>query len=556
MKTKNCLTAGASVLALAAMASFAAGASAHEVYLPYHWGTPAPKPVTLQAHPELPPYVAPKKAKSGTWTDVSGDPFSGQGGWSPLQLTDGSVIIKQSFTGTAATWYKLAPDKKGNYTTGTWTKIASMPAGYSPDFYAAQVLTNGNVLIEGGEYNDQCGGGCWTNKGAIYDPVANAWTSVTPPTGWGSIGDSESVILPDGTYMLADCCFFGTGQQVLATVSGTTVKWATPTKTWACTKNASNYPCMDEEGFTSLPGGDIFLVDVWDYTSTSDEYWMYDTKGATWSQPGSTPDRLSDTSHFELGATPLTPLGGKQGTIIQLTGNTATQSAPSDVYNVTTGKWTTGPTLKVGSTTYVMADAPAAVLPDGNVLVEAGPGYGITPAAFWEFKTSKTGAVTAAQVNSPKTASQSSNFTGNLLPLPTGQVLWDNSQSSTEVAVYTPKGKPQAAWLPVVSSVSSTLTVGSTANAISGTNFNGFSLGGYYGDDAQAATNYPLVRITNTSTGDICFGRSYNFSTMGVYTTGTTNAEFDIPSSCETGASTLQVIVNGIASTGVSVTLS
>jgi hypothetical protein len=554
MKTKNCLTGGASILAMAAMASFATGASAHEIYLPYHPGQPVPKPITLQVQPSQHPFLAPKKSKSGTWTDVSGDPFTGEGGWGPLQLTDGSVIIKHAFTGTAATWYKLSPDKKGNYTTGTWTQIASMPAGYQPDFYAAQVLTNGEVLIEGGEYNG--GSGDWTNKGAIYDPVKNTWTSVTAPTGWNSIGDSEALILPDGTYMLADCCFFGTGQQVLATVSGSTVNWAKPTDTWACTKNETNYPCMDEEGLTPLPNGDVFLVDVWDYTNTSDEYWIYDTSTAAWSQPGSTPDRLSDTSYFELGAGVLTPQGGKQGTIIQLTANTATQNAPSDVYNVTTGKWSTGPITKVSSTTYVMADSPAAVLPDGNVLAEAGPGYASSPAAFWEFKTSKKGKVTAAQVNSPKTASSSSNFTGNLLPLPTGQVLWDDSQSSTEVAVYTPQGKPKKAWLPVVSSVSNSLTVGSTANAISGINFNGFSLGGYYGDDAQAATNFPLVRITNTSTGDVCFGRSYNFSTMGVYTTGTTNAVFDIPSTCETGASTLQVIVNGIASTAVSVTLS
>jgi hypothetical protein len=554
MKINTYLTTGVSALAIAAVAAFATGASAHEVYLPYHFGQKAPNPITLPVHPNQKQYIAPKKAKSGTWTDVSGDPFTGEGGWGPLQLTDGSVIIKHAFTGSTATWYKLAPDTKGNYTTGTWTQIASMPSGYQPDFYASQVLTNGNVLIEGGEYNG--GNGDWTNKGAIYDPVANKWTSVTPPSGWGSIGDSEAVILPDGTYMLADCCFFGTGQQVLATVSGTTVNWAKPTNTWACTKVNSDYPCMDEEGLDSLPGGDVFLVDVWDYTSTSDEYWIYDTSTGSWSQPGSTPDRLSDSSHFELGAGPMTPLGSKQGTIIQLTGNTATQTAPSDIYNVATGKWTTGPILKVSGTTYVMADSPAATLPDGNVLVEAGPGYGDTPAHFWEFKTSKTGAVTATQVNDTKTSPNSSNFTGNLLPLPTGQVLWDDSQSSTEVAVYSPKGKPKAAWLPVVSSVQSTLTVGSTGNAISGTNFNGFDLGGAYGDDAQAATNYPLVRITNTGTSDVCYARSYNFSTMGVWTTGTTNATFDIPATCETGASTLQVIVNGIASKGVSVTLS
>jgi hypothetical protein len=69
------------------------------------------------------------------------------------------------------------------------------------------------------------------------------------------------------------------------------------------------------------------------------------------------------------------------------------------------------------------------------------------------------------------------------------------------------------------------------------------------------STNYPLVRITNNATGDVCFARSYNFSTMGVWTTGATNAAFDIPQGCEAGASTLQVVVNGLASAGVAVTL-
>jgi hypothetical protein len=312
---------------------------------------------------------------------------------------------------------------------------------------------------------------------------------------------------------------------------------------------------MDEEGFTSLPSGNIFLADVWDYTSTSDEYWIYNTSTGAWSQPGSTPDRLSDTNYFELGSAPLTPLYGSQGTIIQFTANTTTSNAPNDIYDVASGTWTTGPIMKVSNTTYVSADAPSATLPDGNVLAEAGPGYASTPAAFFEWTISNTGSVSATQVNSTNKASSSSDFTGNLIDLPTGQVLWDDSQSSTEVSVYTPQGSPNASWLPVVSSVSSTLNTGSTGNAISGTNFNGFDLGGQYGDDAQAATNFPLVRITNNTSGDVCFARSYNFSTMGVWTTGTTNATFDVPTTCQTGASTLQVVVNGIASTGVNVTL-
>ena len=222
--------------------------------------------------------------------------------------------------------------------------------------------------------------------------------------------------------------------------------------------------------------------------------------------------------------------------------------------------------LKVSSTIYSCADAPAAILPDGNVLVMASPGFGNTPSHFWEladggpaFGNLSTGnGLSTLQVNDPSSAPYVSAYEGRMLELPTGQILWSNDGQSghAQFATYTPKGSANSSWLPVVSSVSSTLTVGSSGNPISGTNFNGFSLGASYGDDAQMSTNWPIVAITNNSSGDVCYARSYGFSTMGVWTTGTTNAEFDIPSGCETGASTLTVVVNGIASAGVSVTLS
>jgi hypothetical protein len=549
MKIKRYLTRSVSIAAMTAAASVATGASAHLVYLPYHRGATPPAPIMLPVGSHQAPYVAPRKSISGKWTDVGNDPFTGEGGWGPLLMTDGSVIIKHAFTGSTATWYRLTPDTKGNYTTGTWKQTGAFPSGYQPDFYASQVLPNGDVTIEGGEYNG--GSAVWSNKGAAYDPVADKWTAVTAPSGWNSIGDSESLILPDGSYLLADCCFFGTGQSVTATFSGTSVTWATPIKTWSC---GSSNPCMDEEGLTPLPNGNVLLVDVWDHTSSSDEVWTYDTSANTWSETGNTKDYLSTTNAYELGAAPETPLGPAGGTIIQLTANRS--PGVSDVYSIANGTWSSGPVLKVGTTVYDFEDAPAATLPDGNVLVFAAPGDGGSPAHFWELKVTSTGTVKATQVNDTTHSASGTDFTANLLPLPSGQILWDDSQSNTEVAVYTPKGHAKAAWLPVVSSVNSTLSVGSTGNAISGTNFNGFDLGGAYGDDSQQATNYPIVRITNTASGDVCYARSYNFSTMGVWTTGTTNAVFDIPSSCATGASTLQVIVNGIASTGTSVTLS
>jgi hypothetical protein len=230
----------------------------------------------------------------------------------------------------------------------------------------------------------------------------------------------------------------------------------------------------------------------------------------------------------------------------------------NNIFDASTGAWSVAPSFPViEGARYDCADAPAALLPDGNAIVQASPSVFEKPSHFFEFSMDKKGNTRLVQVNDPGSAPHISSYEGRFLELPTGQLLWDNDGQThhPEVATYTPKGAPEKSWLPVVSGVASTLTIGSTGNAISGTNFNGFSQGATYGDDAQMSTNYPLVRITNASSGDVCFGRSYDFSTMGVWTTGSTNAVFDIPSTCEAGASTLQVVVNGLASAGVPVTL-
>jgi hypothetical protein len=539
MKMRSSVAMGASLLAIAAITSLATGASARQIYYPHRHGITPPDPNTPIFHvgPYEAPFVAPHNARSGTWKDVANLPtFSQYGPWEPQLLTDGTVLVLAAGT---QQWYKLTPNRKGRYTHGKWSAIAPMPSGDCPLYFAAQILPDGRMIENGGEYN-LCGSGEST-AGALYDPVGNSWTSVPPPSGWSEIGDADSIILPNGTYMLAECC---TSNEALATISGTTVTW----------KAQSGYGSNSEEGWSPLPGGNIITVDVWNKGTNYDDVEIYDTAAGTWSLVGKTPDLLTSGS-LELGGAPLTPSYGAQGTMIQFSANPTT--GVNDIYDIASGTWTSGPVMKIGSTVYDCADAPAVTLPNGNVLVQASPGVYASPSHFWEFHISAKGSVSATQVSDPTEAPNDPSYFGNLLLLPTGQVLWDDSQDPTrEVSIYTPRGKPKAAWLPVVSSVSSTLTVGSTGNAISGTNFNGFDLGGAYGDDAQAATNFPIVRITNSSTGDVCFGRSYNFSTMGVWTSGTTNAVFDLPKSCETGASTLQVIVNGIASTGTSVTLS
>lgn len=92
---------------------------------------------------------------------------------------------------------------------------------------------------------------------------------------------------------------------------------------------------------------------------------------------------------------------------------------------------------------------------------------------------------------------------------------------------------------------------------MTGTQFNGLTQGAAFGDDAQSATNYPLVQITNNATGHKFFARTHDHSTMAVATGNlVTFTSFDIlPTSAGTefGDSTMVVIANGIPSKPVGI---
>lgn len=72
----------------------------------------------------------------------------------------------------------------------------------------------------------------------------------------------------------------------------------------------------------------------------------------------------------------------------------------------------------------------------------------------------------------------------------------------------------------------------------------------------QSATNYPLVRITQNTFGTVTYAKTHNHSTMAVATgSASVSTLFDIPSNIPQGASTLQVVANGIPSNGVAVNI-
>jgi hypothetical protein len=442
------------------------------------------------------------------------------------QLTDGTILVQALEYVSGSRYWKLTPDNTGSYINGTWTKVASLPSDYDPLYHTSQVLADGRVVVAGGEYN--FGNADWTKLAAIYDPVANTWTPLAAPSSWSNIGDGESVVLPDETMMLANAV--STQEAIL---DPTTLTWTNTGKG----KADGN----DEEGWTLLPDGSVLTVDT--TNGTNSELW----RNGTWSSAGSTIVQLADPSSAEIGPGVLRP----DGTVFYI-GGTGNNAIYTPVYGGI-GSWAVGPMFPNIGGQLDVADGPAAVLPDGNVLVGASPGVYNPPTYFFEFDGTNLN-----QVPAPPHAPKDPSYAGRMLVLPTGQIMYtdggfDKTLGLGDVRIYTARGHAKDAWAPVIRNFPPTVIAGTTYK-IKGLQFNGLTAACQYGDDAQCSTSFPLVRITNNNSGHVQYCRTHDHSTMGIATGKTlVTTMFDAPAILEKGFSTLEVVANGIASKPVAI---
>ncbi len=457
----------------------------------------------------------------GTWTRLNHQPTFQTD--TALLLTDASVMVHEFMS---PNWWRLRPTNTGSYANGSWSKLASMPSNYGPLYFASAVLPDGRVLVEGGEYN--CCTGDETTLGAIYDPVANSWTNVNPPSGWPVVGDSPAVVLANGKYMMGQGGSFSTNQ----------VLFNPSNLTWTSLSGNGKADIYGEQGFALLPNGTVLTVDCQNIPNSE----AYDPVADKWSTAGSTVVTLPNSGGMgivpELGPIVQRP----NGTVVQF-GATSHNS----VYDIASGTWAAGPDFPNGD---MMADAPGSVLTNGNVLVFTSPFFS-GPGTFYEFDGTNFN-----QAPGTQSSSNLSSYLGRLLPLPNGQVLFTAADGGTiDVEVYTPKGAINNSWRPAITAVPTTVTHG-TSYTISGKQFNGLSAGATYGDDGQMATNYPIVVIQNQATKHYAAARTHDHSSMGIATGNLiVSTTFDVPSGIETGASTIFVIANGIPSAGKAITV-
>jgi hypothetical protein len=489
----------------------------------------------------------------GSWQTVTVNNGITSGLSNPELLTDGTVIFNDSGT---QYWWKLTPDSAGNYADGTWTQIASLPViggvQYSPLYFASAVLPDGHFIIMGGEYQDFVP--TWSNLGAIYDPLKDTWTAVNTPAGWvytngeGVIGDSESVVLADGTWMLAGCCNYPDTDVLLNAAHLTWTSTGAPNA-------AGGY--QDEQGYSLLPNGNVLTIDIWtNYPNggaTNAE--QYVPSSGLWVSAGNTPVSLVDPATcgtWEIGPAVMRP----DGTLVAFGGNTGCSGVPKGdptaIYNTTEGTWSAGKDVPLicgtgGKTACDLADAPGAMMPNGNVLFAASAGYGKSPTHFFEYTgDNKIEQVADTLVN----ASTSGAYYYNFLVLPNGQILATDFSNIAEV--YTPVGTPKADWAPTISSPPKVVSRHGTYY-LTGTQFNGLTQGAYYGDDEQGATNYPIVRLTNKASGKVVYARTVNPNTMSIAPGTESSVTVIIPGTAQLGWTDLAVIANGIASKPVEV---
>ncbi len=441
----------------------------------------------------------------GTWTALANSPPAGVN--HAMVLSDGTIYTDNG-NGDCC---RLTPDIHGSYQNGTWTRLTSM--NYSRLFFASSVLTNGNIFVAGGEY------GSGRRHAELFDPLNNVWTKIPDPLPGPAFSDAIGKILPNGNVLVAPVSQFG--GCLIYNVAG---------NSWLSAGSALN---QNETCWVKLISDCILTIDTGAQTS---EHYVPSLN--QWVVDGNVPVPVYGWG-AELGGGFLLPngkvfyIGGSTNTAIYTPGATVTSP----------GSWVAGPPMVFDAGELGAVDAPSAMMVNGKILCALGPVGGFnSPTSFYEYDYISN-AFTAVSAPGGGSTYGSAPYVLSFLCLPDGNVLMVGGQNSTSLYIYTPDGTPLAQGVPGIASITENLN---GSYHLIGTNLNGISEGAAYGDDEQMDSNYPLVRMTNTTSGNVYFARTFNWNSTSVQTGNKlVTTEFSLPQSLPAGTYSLVVLANG-----------
>ena len=459
-----------------------------------------------------------------------------------LLLTDGTVMCQESGT---RRWWRLTPNALGIYWSGTWSRLADSPT--SPRYFASAVLRDGRVFVAGGEYS--AGILADLNTAAIYDPMADKWTSINGPIGWIALGDLSNCVLEDGRILVGSI------------VDNQCAIYDPDSNTWTEAGRKKNLS-SNEETWTLLHDGTVLTVNCIDHPGSQ----RYLPETNKWVDAGSTIADLVEDESREIGPAILLP--NRRCFCIGATGKTAYYTPPP--FSIATGHWNEGPLLPVvdlpglGQLPLGAKDAPACLLPNGRILIALGPVNGkamdyLGPTYIYEFQPGSPafGDPVLVVGDDPHNPNQPKPYHWVMLPIPSGEVLLANAKTRS-VLLYKPDGPPIPEGKPAIMNGPFDrdrnflqVRAGETFT-ISGALFNGLSQAASYGDDASMATNYPLVRIESPA-GTVWYCRTFGHSSMGVNVLDGVSTNFTVPATVPPGYYSIRVVATGIPSDPVPV---
>jgi hypothetical protein len=530
--------------------------------------------------------------------DSSGNAFSAG---TMLLLPDGSVLVNGPASNQPQEWLRLLPDNRGHYVDGTWM---SVPNSICPHFfYASQMMSNGKLFIAGGEYPGpgNAPAGCTGLVDTeIYDPsvlpsAGSPWTAANPPTSlinpaaaadnlpgggqaWCPSGTNQGFLdmisetLPTGSVLMAPVCPMKCGDTL---VYSPTAGWLSSAISLANTGGAdpTGYSCSQQEDtWVKLQDGSILTADPPSppapdgspQTPQTSERFM--PSQMAWVAEGNLGFALYDS---EFGWS----IGGETGPAFLLPTGKAVFIGGSPVmgtYDPVANAWSQSSIAPNGPATEGALlggfDSPAAMMVNGKILLAlgfAGTPYDWepTPTFFYEYDPDPTPGIyptqgTYTEVLGPGNPGAPSIWndcgTTTMLDLPDGTVLMDSGCNNAQLYVYTPAGSPLPLGQPQVQSVVAATAGGcSDCYLLTGTGLNGISEGASFGDDAQMATDFPIVQLTDGS-GNVAYARTYNWTTTSIAPGAPGMTNFQLPSGFE--PCVLRAIGNGNPSPVVSFT--
>lgn len=482
-----------------------------------------------------------------------------------LLLTDGSVLIHNGEDPSPrAEWYRLTPDMSQadpnqRYARGTWSGPTRMLN--TRQFFSSAVLRDGRVYVIGGEYSDS---GNDSPLGEIFDPITNTWTALNKPADFSWVaGDASGCVLADGRVLLA-----ALDQPRTALWNPANNTWTESGRAFGTRPRSSKTGDCNEETWTLLPDGTVLAMET---TNSPQGTEIYDPTTDLWTPVASVPPNLALLAVTDDSTTPPTVSSPNElgpavllhsGVVFAVggTGHTA-------LYDPVTG-WTAGPDFgpntapKPITPLMTAIDAPGSVLPSnkvfcvvGNTRNEGGDDpFWSGPTVFYEYDPTLN-KLSALPADLQPTTNEGDTWMARLLLLPTGQLLFSSGQRT--IALFTPAASdppPNPAWRPTLTGYAATMVAGKSY-PISGIQMNGLTPANSYGDDAQMATNFPIVQVTNRAIHTSVYLRTHDFSSLGIAPGNTSTAIVDLPAHLTPGAYDLIVIANGIPSAAVSVTI-